>query len=136
MKFFFLLITLNSSVITLCAQNIPSAASRPQTPKPPFEYNSDSVEYDNADNTVHLAGTLSYPKTGGPFIAAVMITGSGLQDRDETVFGHHPFAVIADYLTKNGFAVLRVDDRTKGKSTGDVKNATSADFAEDVITSL
>ena len=136
MKFFFLLITLNSSLITLCAQNSPSAASRPQTPKPPFEYNSDSVEYDNADNTVHLAGTLSYPKTGGPFIAAVMITGSGLQDRDETVFGHHPFAVIADYLTKNGFAILRVDDRNMGKSKGDVKNATSADFANDAMAGI
>lgn len=136
MKFFFLLITLNSSLITLCAQNSSSAASHPQTPKPPFAYNSDSVEYDNADHTVHLAGTFSYPKTGGPFIAAVMITGSGLQDRDETVFGHKPFAVIADYLTKKGFAILRVDDRNMGKSKGDVKNATSADFADDVMAGI
>lgn len=94
------------------------------------------MEYDNADKTVHLAGTLTYPKTGGPFIAALLITGSGLQDRDETIFGHKPFAVIADYLTKNGFAVLRVDDREMGKSKGDVKNATIADFAENAFTSI
>jgi len=65
-----------------------------------------------------------------------MITGSGLQDRDETIFNHKPFAVIADYLTKNGFAVLRVDDRNMGKSKGDVKNATSLSFADDVMASI
>lgn len=109
---------------------------RPQIPKPPFNYNVDSVEYDNAGKTVHLAATLTYPKTMGPFTVAVMITGSGLQDRDETILNHKPFAVIADYLTKNGIAVLRVDDRNMGKSTGDVIHATSADFANDVITSI
>jgi pimeloyl-ACP methyl ester carboxylesterase len=65
-----------------------------------------------------------------------MITGSGQQDRDETIFRHHPFAVIADYLTRRGYAVLRVDDRQKGMSTGDVKNATTADFANDVQASF
>ena len=110
--------------------------NRPQTPKPPFNYNIDSVEYDNADKTVHLGATLTYPKTKGPFAVAVMITGSGLQDRDETVFNHKPFAVIADYLTNHGIAVLRVDDRMKGKSKGDVKNVTTADFANDVMTSI
>jgi hypothetical protein len=63
---------------------------------------------------------------------ALMITGSGLQDRDETVFGHHPFLIWADYLTRRGIAVLRVDDRMMGGSTGDVKNATTAEFATDV----
>ena len=111
-------------------------SNRPQTPKPPFTYNTDSVEYDNADHTVHLGATFSYPKGGGPFLTILMITGSGLQDRDETILGHKPFAVMADYLTKKGFAVLRVDDRMKGKSTGDVKNATSPDFAEDALTSI
>lgn len=110
--------------------------NRPQTPKPPFNYNIDSVEYDNADKTVHLGATLTYPKAKGTFPVAVMITGSGLQDRDETLFGHKPFAVIADYLTNHGIAVLRVDDRTIGKSTGDVKHATSVDFANDVLTSI
>jgi len=110
--------------------------NRPQTPKPPFNYNIDSVEYDNADKTVHLAATLTYPKAKGPFAVVVLITGSGLQDRDETIFNHKPFAVIADYLTNNGIAVLRVDDRMMGKSKGDVNNVTSADFANDVNTSI
>ena len=109
---------------------------RPQTPKPPFPYHSDSVEYDNADKTVHLAATLTYPEKGGPFPAAILITGSGIQDRDETLFGHHPFAVIADYLTRNGYAVLRVDDRTAGLSTGNIWSATTADYAKDVETSF
>ncbi|HEY5408219.1 MAG TPA: acyl-CoA thioester hydrolase/BAAT C-terminal domain-containing protein [Ginsengibacter sp.] len=137
MKTLFLFFILNSTITLLFAQNNTTTNdARPQTPHPPFSYNQDSVEYDNADKTVHLAATLSYPKTGGPFITALLITGSGLQDRDETIFGHKPFAVIADYLTRNGFAVLRVDDRETGKSKGDVKDATSADFAEDAFTSI
>ncbi len=126
---FCLLLTVNLSF----AQQI---NNRPQTPKPPYSYNSDSVEYDNTDKTIHYGATFTYPKTGGPFITLLMITGSGLQDRDETIFNHKPFAVIADYLTKKGYAVLRVDDRQKGKSTGDVNNATSEDFANDVLTSF
>ena len=110
--------------------------ARPQTPLPPFPYHSDSVEYNNPPGTVHLGATLTYPARGGPFPVAVLITGSGIQDRDETIFGHRPFAVIADYLTRRGYAVLRVDDRTAGLSTGDVVRATSADFADDVETSL
>jgi alpha/beta superfamily hydrolase len=110
-------------------------SNRPQTPQPPFPYQVDSVEYDNADKTVHLGATLTYPKGQGPFPAAILITGSGQQDRDETLFGHKPFAVIADYLTRRGFAVLRVDDREVGKSKGDDK-ATSEDFATDVMISM
>ena len=110
--------------------------NRPQTPQPPFQYNIDEVEYDNADKTVHLGATLTYPRGRGPFPVAILITGSGQQDRDETIFGHKPFAVIADHLTKNGFAVLRVDDRGTGKSTGEVMSATSEDFAKDVMTSI
>ena len=64
---------------------------RPQTPAPPFPYHSDSVEYDNADKTVHMGATLTYPSKGGPFPAAILITGSGTQDRDETIFGHKSF---------------------------------------------
>jgi uncharacterized protein len=109
---------------------------RPQTPLPPFPYKSDSVEYDNTARTVHLGATLTYPSSGSRFPVAVLITGSGIQDRDETIFSHKPFAVIADYLTRRGYAVLRVDDRSAGVSTGDVIDATSADFARDVETSL
>ena len=113
-----------------------SAQKRPQTPLPPYLYINDSVVYENADKTVQLGATFSYPKTGGPFTTILLITGSGQQDRDETIFHHKPFAVIADYLVKKGFAVLRVDDRGKGQSKGPLKNVTSVDFANDVITSI
>ncbi len=108
----------------------------PQTPQPPFDYKLDSVEYSSRDSLVHLGATFTYPKGMGPFITLVMITGSGQQDRDETIFGHKPFAVIADHLTKNGYAVLRVVDRGRGKSKGNLMEATSLDFADDVITSI
>ena len=114
----------------------PNQVIHPQTPHAPYPYDTLEVEYDNADKTVHLAGTLSYPNKGNSFTTIVMITGSGQQDRDETILGHKPFAVIADYLTRAGFAVLRVDDREKGKSKGDLNKATSMDFANDVLTSV
>lgn len=113
-----------------------AVAEKPQTPKPPFPYNTEDVEYDNADRSVHFGATFTYPKTGGTFPTAILITGSGQQDRDETVMGHKPFAVLADYLTKKGYAVLRVDDRTIGKTTGSLANVTSADFAKDVEAGL
>ena len=98
---------------------------RPQTPKPPFPYQSDEVVYTNADQSIQFGGTLTYPSADAKssagiktYPAVILITGSGQQDRDETLFGHKPFAVIADYLTKKGFVVLRVDDRGIGKTTG------------------
>jgi pimeloyl-ACP methyl ester carboxylesterase len=105
---------------------------RPQTPAPPYPYRSEEVAYDNIAGHAHLAGTLTMPVGKGPFPAVLLITGSGLQDRDETVFGHKPFLVWADTLTRRGIAVLRVDDRQTGGSTGDVRTATSQDFAGDV----
>jgi pimeloyl-ACP methyl ester carboxylesterase len=122
--------------LTLKKEKAVSILNRPQTPQRPFSYNSQDVEYDNEDKTVHFGATLTWPKGEGPFPTAIMITGSGQQDRDETIFGHKPFAVIADYLTKKGYAVLRIDDRGMGKTTGDVKNATSVDFAKDIETAL
>ncbi len=115
---------------------IEKKALRPQTPVPPFTYNSDDVIYYNADSTIQYGATITYPKTGGPFMVAMLITGSGQQDRDETIFDHKPFAVIADYLTKNGFAVLRVDDRGKGQTTGKFAGSTSADFTNDVLAGI
>jgi uncharacterized protein len=110
----------------------PQAAARPQTPKAPFPYQAEDVAFANPVQTqVHLAGTLTLPAGKGPFPAAVLITGSGPQDRDETMLGHKPFAVIADYLTRHGIAVLRFDDRGVGKSTGNYGAATSADLATD-----
>jgi alpha/beta superfamily hydrolase len=105
---------------------------RPQLPVPPFSYNSEEVAYDNADKSVHFGGTFTYPKKGGSFITVILITGSGQEDRDETIMGHKPFAVIADHLTKNGYAVLRMDDRGVGKTSGTLEGVTSVDFAKDV----
>ncbi|MDB5416616.1 MAG: alpha/beta fold hydrolase [Phenylobacterium sp.] len=105
-------------------------AARPQTPKPPFPYRAEEVSVDSAPG-VKLAGTLTLPAGHGPFAAVVMITGSGPQDRDETILGHKPFLVIADDLTRRGIAVLRLDDRGVAKSTGDFGKALTTDFAVD-----
>lgn len=106
---------------------------RPQEPKPPFPYKAEEVTYENAAAKVKLAGTLTIPQGDGPFPAVLLITGSGPQDRDESLLGHKPFAVLADYLTRRGITVLRVDDRGVGKSTGKFDEATSFDFADDVL---
>lgn len=107
--------------------------NRPQEPKKPYPYVEEEVTYENAKARVTLAGTLTRPREGGPFPAVLLITGSGAQDRDETVFGHKPFLVLADYLTRRGIAVLRVDDRGVGGSKGDASQATSEDSAADVL---
>lgn len=106
--------------------------ARPQTPKPPFPYDSRDVEYTNGESGLKLAGTLTIPREGRRFTAAILITGSGRQDRNETILEHKPFWVIADYLTRNGVAVLRVDDRGIGGSEAGDGNETSLDFATDV----
>lgn len=105
---------------------------RPQTPKPPFPYATEDVTFQNPRDQTTLAGTLSIPRGDGPFPAVVFITGSGPQDRDETIFGHKPFLVIADRLARRGIASLRYDDRGIGGSTGSVLRSTSHDTALDV----
>lgn len=110
---------------------------RPQDPKPPFPYAVEEIAYPNPDAAgVTLAGALTLPKGKGPFPAVLLISGSGPEDRDEMVFGHRPFLVIADYLTRRGIAVLRVDDRGVGKSTGDAASATLDTTAGDVLAGL
>jgi pimeloyl-ACP methyl ester carboxylesterase len=106
---------------------------RPQNPKGPIPYDSAEVSYENKPAGVHLAATLTLPRGNGPFPAAILITGSGSQDRDETVAGHKPFLVIADYLTRRGIAVLRVDDRGMGASTGNAAATTLNDSVDDVL---
>lgn len=106
---------------------------RPQHPTKPFPYREEEVSYENTAGVARLGGALTLPRGDGPFPAVLLITGSGSQDRDESIFGHKPFLVIADYLTRRGIAVLRVDDRGVGASSGDVMKATSADFAGDVL---
>lgn len=109
----------------------PATPQRPQEPPERVPYRVEEVAYDSLDQGVRLAGTLTVPAGEGPFPAVLLITGSGPQDRDETLLGHRPFAVLADHLTLNGIAVLRVDDRGVGESTGDFTAATSEDFADD-----
>lgn len=110
---------------------------RPQEPKPPFPYRSEDVFFENkCAKEVTLAGTLTLPATGSNFTAVVLITGSGAQNRDEEIMGHKPFLVIADFLTRNGIAVLRFDDRGFGQSTGNFATATTADFATDVQSAI
>jgi uncharacterized protein len=111
----------------------PDAAEprRPQHPEPPFPYRVEEVRFPNQAAGIMLAGTLTLPQGPGPFLAVALVTGSGPQDRDETIMGHKPFLVIADHLTRAGIAVLRYDDRGVGGSQGDFAAATSRDFAGD-----
>lgn len=109
------------------------APKRPQNPTEPYPYAVEEVTFNNPSAQIALAGTLTLPRSGGPFPAVLLISGSGPQDRDETVFGHRPFWVLADHLTRQGIAVLRYDDRGVGESEGDFAPATSVDFAEDAL---
>jgi pimeloyl-ACP methyl ester carboxylesterase len=109
---------------------------RPQEPKPPFPYESRDVTFDSLSEGVTLAGTITLPEGEGPFPAVVLVSGSGSQDRNEEIFGHKPFLVLSDRLTKAGIAVLRYDDRGAGQSTGDASAATSADLSMDAEAAL
>ena len=110
--------------------------NRPQNPKSPVPYVSEEVSYENTKQATKLAGTLTMPPGDGPFPVAITISGSGAADRDESHFGHKPFLIIADYLARQGIAVLRYDDRGIGESTGEYSGATSADLATDVETGI
>jgi len=110
----------------------PPEPRRPQNPAKPYPYRAEDLKYANAGAGIQLAATLTVPTGAGPFPAVVLITGSGQQDRDESLMGHKPFLVLADYLTRKGIAVLRSDDRGAGGSGGDFAAATTADFATDV----
>ncbi len=114
----------------------PEAKRRAQEPWRPYPYIEEEVAYENRAAAVHLAGTLTLPKGSGPFPAVLLLSGTGPQDRDECLFGHRPFLVLADYLTRRGIAVLRVDDRGVGQSTGDLDKATLEDSAADALAGL
>ncbi len=115
---------------------------RPQTPQPPFPYHTEEVTFCNEADGATLAGTLTYPTDYNPKaknkpVVVLLISGSGQQNRDEELFEHKPFLVIADYLARQGIASLRYDDRATGASTGgDLKNATSADFMRDAAAGM
>jgi uncharacterized protein len=107
--------------------------NRPQDPKKPYPYDEEEVSYRNPMDNIKIAGTLTVPRGGGPYPAVLLITGSGSQDRNETIAGHHPFLVLADYLTRNSIAVLRVDDRGVGGTDIGLLSATSENLAGDVL---
>ncbi|MCX7992888.1 MAG: lysophospholipase [Fimbriimonadales bacterium] len=114
----------------------PPKPKRPQEPKPPFPYKTEEVRVPNRKAKIELAGTLTLPECKPPFPAIVFFTGSGAQNRDEEIFGHKPFLVLADYLTRAGYATLRMDDRGVGGSGGDMSRATTLDFAEDALAAV
>jgi len=125
-------IGLKLDLMRMAAASIAAAAlARPQTPKPPFPYKVEEVSFPSKAAGVTMGGTLTIPEGAGPHPAVILISGSGAQDRDETIFSHKPFLVLADHLTRRGIAVLRYDDRGVGKSNGDRAEATSVDFSED-----
>ncbi|MHC1704497.1 MAG: alpha/beta hydrolase family protein [Tenuifilaceae bacterium] len=126
----------NSYPLNIVKQKKALVLNRPQEPKPPYDYISEDVTIESKRYGTTLAGTLTLPKGNGPFPAVLLITGSGLQNRDEEIFGHKPFLVIADYLTKRGFAVLRCDDRGAGKSKGNLKDITTYDLSTDARASV
>jgi dienelactone hydrolase len=117
--------------LDLIKQRVAFTVNRPQEPKPPFPYSSEDVTFGNKKFNIFLGGTLTVPEGKGPFPAVILITGSGAQNRDEALMGHKPFLVIADWLSRNGIAVLRYDDRGVGKSQGNYAASTSADLATD-----
>jgi pimeloyl-ACP methyl ester carboxylesterase len=107
------------------------ASAHPQEPQPPFPYTEETVSFQSGD--VKLEGTLTLPPGRGMLPAVLLISGSGAQDRDETILGHKPFLVLADDLTRAGIAVLRVDDRGVGGSTGGASMPTTEDFVDDAL---
>lgn len=111
------------------------APVRPQEPEGPLPYREVQVRFPSVEG-VELAGTLTVPPGAGPFPAAVLVSGSGPQDRNEALMGHKPFLVLADHLTRQGIAVLRYDDRGVGESTGTFGTATSRDFADDALAAV
>lgn len=112
------------------------APRRPQTPEPPYSYYTEDITFRNEKEGNLLAGTLAAPHDGRDFPILVMITGSGSQDRNEELFGHKPFLVIADYLARKGIGTLRLDDRGIGGSEAGKPAATSEDFAGDISSAV
>jgi pimeloyl-ACP methyl ester carboxylesterase len=122
--------------LTRLAPGAAAGPRRPQQPQPPFPYKTEDVTFRNEQAQVQLAGTFTVPAGKGPFPAVALLTGSGPEDRNSTLFGHQPFGVLADYLTRRGVAVLRFDDRGVGQSGGTLAGTTSLDYAADARAAL
>lgn len=117
--------------------NTQTPIRHPQEPIAPFPYNTQDVSYRNEAADITLAGTLTTPKTGAPFPTVILITGMGSVDRNGMMYGHKMYLVLADYLTRQGIAVLRFDKRGVGASTGSFDmHVTSCDLADDVLAGI
>lgn len=123
-------------LVLIRSEEGPEPPARPQHPTEPLPYHVEEISFENPAGSHSLAGTFTRPDAAGTFPAVVLISGSGPQDRDETLVGHKPFLVVSDHLTRQGIAVLRFDDRGVAGSTGDFESATSEDFATDVEAAL
>ena len=128
-----LIVSNDSFAVTFYPTSENPFPGKPQEPRPPFPYQSEEVRFPSRDTSTRLAGTLTYPQSSGPFPTAVLISGSGGQDRNSELLGHKPFLVQAHHYTQQGIAVLRFDDRGVGASTGNLSTATTADLAKDVM---
>ncbi|SFG06257.1 S9 family peptidase [Prevotella sp. KH2C16] len=134
--------TFRQGIVTLPLELKPgriAPPNRPQEPKGPFPYTTEEVTFSNPKANATLAGTLTFPvgyKPGKRVPVVLMVTGSGPQKRDEGVFGHKTFLVLADFLARNGIASLLYDDRGVGKSTGSFKGTTTLGFADDAKAGL
>ena len=109
---------------------------RPQEPNTPYPYKEEEVSFSNKKANIKLAGTLTTPEKGSDFTAVVLVSGSGAQNRNSELLGHKPFHVIADFLTRQGIAVLRYDDRGIEKSEGNYVTSNIPDFADDVAAAI
>ena len=118
--------------LSLVRKDSQKTINRPQEPKD-INYVCENVSFSVEGVDYQFGGTLTYPAEGENFPAIIMLSGSGLQNRDEEIFQHKPFAVIADYMVRNGIAVLRFDDRGWGTQNADLLNATTLDYAKDAL---
>lgn len=110
--------------------------NRPQEPTKPYPYHSEDIKFQNKKANIILTGSFTRPSKVGIYPVVVLISGSGKHDRNGSMMTHRPFLVLADYLTKKGIAVLRYDDRGFGESEGNYEQATTADFANDVLSAV
>jgi len=113
-----------------------SQNARPQEPKEPYPYIVEDIVFQNRIDSISLAGTFTYPKSGSDFPVVLLISGSGPQDRNSELLNHRPFLVISDYLTRLGIAVLRVDDRGAGESEGNYNTTGLHGFVRDAKSAL
>ena len=114
----------------------PEKAKRPQNPKAPYSYRQEEVKFKNLQDSFLLVGTLTLPKKITNVPAIILVSGSGPQNRDEEMMGHRPFWVLADYLTNQGYAVLRYDDRGTFDSEGKFTSATTFNFVKDAASAF